>query len=44
MTIVVVLVADYLIGRLRPWQRAGNWAVDQDRRTGAWARGGFGRH
>ncbi|MEU2357988.1 hypothetical protein ABZ599_34275 [Streptomyces misionensis] len=39
----VALAAGYLLGRLRPWQRLGNWAVDQVRFTGAWARGGAGR-
>ncbi|MFD3874628.1 hypothetical protein [Streptomyces sp. NPDC058623] len=34
------LAAGYLLGRLRPWRRAGDWAADQARFTGAWARGG----
>lgn len=37
---VVVIAAGYLLGRLRPWQRAGDWAADQVRFTGAWVRGG----
>ncbi|MEV0040603.1 hypothetical protein [Streptomyces sp. NPDC050804] len=48
MTAVVVtaaaaLAAGYLLGRLRPWRRAGDWAADQVRFTGAWVRGGSGR-
>jgi hypothetical protein len=39
----VALVAGYLLGRLRPWQRLGDWAADQVRFTGSWVRGGFGR-
>ncbi|MES4909436.1 MULTISPECIES: hypothetical protein [unclassified Streptomyces] len=40
---VVALAAGYLLGRLRPWQRLGDWAADQVRFTGAWLRGGAGR-
>ncbi|MFL4953275.1 hypothetical protein ACJ6WE_39790 [Streptomyces sp. MMS24-I31] len=36
----VALVAGYLVGRVRPWQRLGDWAEDQVRFTGAWVRGG----
>ncbi|MET9294836.1 hypothetical protein [Streptomyces sp. NPDC003077] len=43
VTAVVALAAGYLLGRLRPWRRLGNWAADQVRFTGAWARGGAGR-
>ncbi|WP_199783242.1 hypothetical protein [Streptomyces alboniger] len=43
VTAAVALVAGYLLGRLRPWQRLGDWAADQVRFTGAWVRGGFGR-
>ncbi|WP_405983283.1 hypothetical protein [Streptomyces sp. NBC_00872] len=48
MTAVVVaaaaaLAAGYLLGRLRPWRRAGAGAADQVRFTGAWVRGGSGR-
>ncbi|WDM16528.1 hypothetical protein J3S85_36605 [Streptomyces lavenduligriseus] len=39
----VALAAGYLLGRLRPWQRLGNWATDQVRFTGTWVRGGAGR-
>lgn len=42
-TAVVALAASCLLGRLRPWQRAGDWAADQVRFTGTWLRGGFGR-
>ncbi|WP_076681874.1 transposase [Streptomyces alfalfae] len=48
MTVVVsaaaALATGYLLGRLRPWQRAGDWAADQVRHsTGAWVQGGAGR-
>ncbi|MGI5532560.1 hypothetical protein ACQEVX_35865 [Streptomyces syringium] len=43
VTAVVALGADYLLGRLRPWRRLGDWAADQVRFTGAWVRGGAGR-
>ncbi|MEV5463051.1 hypothetical protein [Streptomyces sp. NPDC002788] len=43
VTTVAALAAGYLLGRLRPWQRAGDWAADQVRFTGPWVRGGFGR-
>ncbi|MEU7011886.1 hypothetical protein [Streptomyces sp. NPDC046332] len=39
---VAALAAGYLLGRLRPWQRAGDWAADQVCFTGPWVRG-FGR-
>ncbi|MFG2776053.1 hypothetical protein [Streptomyces sp. NPDC048350] len=42
-TAVVALATGYLLGRLRPWQRAGDWAADQVRRTGSWVRGGTAR-
>ncbi|MFF3313503.1 hypothetical protein [Streptomyces sp. NPDC002952] len=34
-TAVVALAAGYLLGRLRPGQRLGDWAADQVRFTGA---------
>ncbi|MFB6791963.1 hypothetical protein ACFCWT_35490 [Streptomyces olivaceus] len=37
------LAAGYLLGRLRPWQRLGDWAADQVRFTGTWVRGGAAR-
>ncbi|MDX3070310.1 hypothetical protein PV518_50760 [Streptomyces sp. ND04-05B] len=40
---VVALAAGYLLGRLRPWRRLGDWAAAQVRFTGAWVRGGAGR-
>ncbi len=40
---VVARAAGYLLGRLRPWRRLGDWAADQVRFTGAWVRGGAGR-
>ncbi|MEV6774754.1 hypothetical protein [Streptomyces syringium] len=43
VTAVVTLPASYLPGRLRPWQRLGDWGADQVRFTGTWARGGAGR-
>ncbi|MGW3498619.1 hypothetical protein [Streptomyces sp. NPDC001020] len=43
VTAAVALAAGYLLGRLRPWRRLGDWAADQVRFTGAWARGGAGR-
>ncbi|MGW2415967.1 hypothetical protein ACWCV5_27905 [Streptomyces tubercidicus] len=39
----VALSAGYLLGRLRPWCRLGDWAADQVRFTGSWARGGAAR-
>ncbi|MFF1446099.1 hypothetical protein [Streptomyces sp. NPDC058295] len=41
-TAAAVLAASYRLGRLRPWQWAGDWATDQVRFTGPWTRGGFG--
>ncbi|MFF2927132.1 hypothetical protein ACFVTP_32805 [Streptomyces celluloflavus] len=38
VTAVVALAAGYLLGRLRPWRRLGDWAADQ-----VWVRGGVGR-
>ncbi len=35
VTAAAALAAGYLLGRLRPWQRAGEWAADQVRFTGA---------
>ncbi|MFI0763058.1 hypothetical protein ACH4PX_37355 [Streptomyces anulatus] len=43
LMIAVALTAGYLLGRLRPWLRLGDWAADQVRYTGAWVRGGRGR-
>ncbi|MFG3042873.1 hypothetical protein ACGFYZ_38840 [Streptomyces sp. NPDC048330] len=43
VTAVIALAAGYLLGRLRPWRRLGDWAADQVRHTGPWARGGAGR-
>ncbi|MFF3159517.1 hypothetical protein [Streptomyces sp. NPDC057910] len=48
MTAVVVTAAaartaGYLLGRLRPWRRAGDWAANQVHFTGAWVRGGVVR-
>lgn len=43
VTAAAALAAGYLLGRLRPWRRAGDWAADQVRFTGTWVRGGFGR-
>ncbi|KUH35384.1 MULTISPECIES: hypothetical protein [Streptomyces] len=40
VTAAAVLAAGYLLGRLRPWQHAGDWAAAQVRFTGAWVRGG----
>lgn len=34
VTAAAALTAGYLLGRLRPWQRLGNWAADQVRFTG----------
>ncbi|MFD0622047.1 hypothetical protein ACFQ2K_03755 [Streptomyces sanglieri] len=33
----------YLVGRVRPWPRLGDWAEDLVRFTGAWVRGGAAR-
>ncbi|MFD5836200.1 hypothetical protein ACFWHV_21915 [Streptomyces collinus] len=43
ITAAAALAVGYLLGRLRRWQRLGDWAADQVRCTGAWGRGGFGR-
>ncbi|MFE1878051.1 hypothetical protein ACFW9N_45690 [Streptomyces sp. NPDC059496] len=43
LTAVVALAAGYLLGRLRPWRRLGDWAADQVRFTGTWVRGGAGQ-
>ncbi|MFE3738321.1 hypothetical protein [Streptomyces sp. NPDC059134] len=40
VTAAVALTAGYLLGRLRPWQRAGDRAADQAHVTGTWVRGG----
>ncbi|MFJ9623333.1 hypothetical protein [Streptomyces sp. NPDC101181] len=40
VTAAAALAAGYLLGRLRPWRRAGDWAADQVRHAGAWVRGG----
>ncbi|WP_329156430.1 hypothetical protein OIU91_43130 (plasmid) [Streptomyces sp. NBC_01456] len=40
VTAAAVLAAGYLLGRLRPWRRAGDWAAGQVRFTGTWVRGG----
>ncbi|HBF82469.1 MAG TPA: hypothetical protein DD420_21830 [Streptomyces sp.] len=37
---VAALALGYLAGRVRPWQRLGNWAEDQLRFTGSWVHGG----
>ncbi|MFB8384964.1 hypothetical protein [Streptomyces rubiginosohelvolus] len=37
------LAAGYLLGRLRPWLRLGDWAVDQIRFAGPWATGSRAR-
>ncbi|MFG2979458.1 hypothetical protein ACGFYY_41540 [Streptomyces sp. NPDC048331] len=43
VTAAAALAAGHLLGRLRPWRRAGNWAADQVRFTGAWVRGRAGQ-
>ncbi|MEV5350285.1 hypothetical protein [Streptomyces achromogenes] len=43
VTAAAALAVGHLLGRLRPWQRLGDWAADQVRFTGAWVRGGAGR-
>ncbi|QRV25873.1 hypothetical protein I6J42_33550 [Streptomyces californicus] len=40
LALTVALAAGYLLGRLRPWRRLGDWTADQIRHTGPWARGG----
>jgi hypothetical protein len=35
-----LLLAGYLLGRLRPWTRLADWAHDQIRYDGAWLTGG----
>jgi hypothetical protein len=43
VTAAVALVAGYLLGRLRPGQRLGDWAADQVRHAGTRVQGGAGR-
>ncbi|MFB8020794.1 hypothetical protein ACFC36_19740 [Streptomyces rubiginosohelvolus] len=43
LVIASALAAGYLAGRLQPWRRLGDWAVDQIRFAGPWVRGGRGR-
>ncbi|MCX4564740.1 hypothetical protein OHA02_52655 [Streptomyces phaeochromogenes] len=43
VALVAGLAAGYLLGRLRRWDRLGNWAADQVQFTGAWVRSGSGR-
>ncbi|WP_158786565.1 hypothetical protein [Streptomyces sp. NRRL F-5065] len=44
VTAAAALTVGCLLGRLRPWQRRlSDWAADQVRFTGTWARGGAGR-
>jgi hypothetical protein len=43
LALAVALAAGYFLGRLRPWQRLGDWTADQIRHAGAWARGGRSR-
>ncbi|MFE3995139.1 hypothetical protein ACFXPW_26090 [Streptomyces goshikiensis] len=43
VTAAAALTAGYLLGRLRPWRRAADWAADQVRHPGAWVRGGVVR-
>ncbi|WP_282698309.1 hypothetical protein [Streptomyces sp. CC208A] len=43
VTAAAPLTAGYLLGRLHPWQRLGDWAADQVRFTGTWVRGGAAR-
>ncbi|MFF7705302.1 hypothetical protein [Streptomyces lydicus] len=43
VTAAAALAAGYLLGRLRPWRRLGDWAADQVHFTGTWVRGGAGR-
>ncbi|MFD7859138.1 hypothetical protein ACFV6B_33455 [Streptomyces microflavus] len=43
LAVTGALTAGYLLGRWRPWQRLGDWAADQVRSAGPWARGGYAR-
>ncbi|MFF5894123.1 hypothetical protein ACFY72_35940 [Streptomyces globisporus] len=43
LVIASALAAGYLAGRLQPWRRLGDWAVDQIRFAGPWVRGGRAR-
>ncbi|RSS37117.1 hypothetical protein [Streptomyces sp. WAC08241] len=43
VAVVVALAAGYLLGRVRPWRRLGDWAVGEFRFTGPWVLGGRGR-
>ncbi|MET9933217.1 MULTISPECIES: hypothetical protein [unclassified Streptomyces] len=43
MGMVGTLAAGYLLGRVRPWRRLGDWAVDEFRFTKPWVLGGRGQ-
>ncbi|MEU5233983.1 hypothetical protein AB0G82_32615 [Streptomyces anulatus] len=43
MVAPAVLAVGYVLGRLRPWHRLGDWAADQIRFAGPGAHGGLGR-
>ncbi|MFF8644401.1 hypothetical protein [Streptomyces sp. NPDC015345] len=43
VTAAAALAAGCLLGRLRPWQRAGDWAADQVRFTSTWVRSSTAR-
>ncbi|WP_331755569.1 hypothetical protein [Streptomyces sp. NBC_01643] len=43
VTAVAALTVGCLLGRLRPWQRLGNWAADQVRSAGSWIQDDTGR-
>ncbi|MFG2661716.1 hypothetical protein [Streptomyces sp. NPDC048425] len=39
VSMAVALAVGYLLGRLCPWRRLGDWVADQVRFFGAWVRG-----
>ncbi|MFE8940922.1 hypothetical protein ACFYNX_25990 [Streptomyces sp. NPDC007872] len=43
VAVVGALAAGYLLGRVRPWRRLGDWAVEEFRFTGPWVLGGRSR-
>lgn len=43
VTAAAALAAGYLLGRLRPWRRLGDWATDQVRFTGGFGAAPCGR-
>ncbi|WP_329309633.1 hypothetical protein [Streptomyces sp. NBC_01262] len=43
VVVAVALALGYLFGRLRPWERLGDWAADQVSYGGSWVQGSTAR-